>query len=69
MCQANIFMPGSAVEAELFYVVILANDDSFEVIQISSYAGVTRREARLSVLASALYALRALFDRRKVARV
>ena len=62
-------MPGSAAAAERFYVVILTNDDSFEVIQTLSDAGVTRREERLSALASALYALRALFDRRKVARV
>ena len=62
-------MPGSTAEAERSYVVILTNDESYEVVQISSYAGVTRREVRLSALASALNALQTLFDRRKVARI
>ena len=62
-------MSGSAAEAERFYGAILADDGSYVVIQVSSNARVTRREPRLSVLASALYALLTLFDRRKVARV
>ena len=62
-------MLGSAAEAERFYGAILTDDGSYAVIQISSNAGVPRREPRLGALASALYALRTLLDRRKVAGV
>ena len=58
-----------AAEEERCYVTILINDRSYAVIQISSNAGVNRRDNRLSASKSAFYALRTFFDGRKVARV